>query len=200
MIFNNEGYVDGKIVRGYCERNAIASNFIEKCVEIKLLHLTKNDRVFSKRLLEELIIKERKSKKARESAIKRWEKELLLHHNLKNMRCERNAKTNKQTNPTEQTNIDMLVASLDAPTPSQETREFFENESTREEFILKAVAKGFDASLARNEIKKFCNHWMERTPNGRKQLWETKKTFEVRRRLATWFGNIQKFYPLSPIR
>lgn len=39
------------------------------------------------------------------------------------------------------------------------------------------------------ELKKFWSYWTEPTPNGKKQLWQTKPTFEIKRRLATWFSN-----------
>lgn len=43
--------------------------------------------------------------------------------------------------------------------------------------------------IVRRELDKFVNYWCEKTPSGKKELWETKKTFEVKRRLVTWFGN-----------
>jgi hypothetical protein len=38
-----------------------------------------------------------------------------------------------------------------------------------------------------NEIKAFCHYWTERNSTGVKERWELQKTFEVDKRLLTWF-------------
>lgn len=79
-------------------------------------------------------------------------------------------------------------------TPKQITKLFFENKNNQEEIIKKIVhQKQIPASVVRNEVQKFINYWTESTQNGTKQRWETQKTFEVYRRLATWFANANKF-------
>ena len=47
--------------------------------------------------------------------------------------------------------------------------------------------------VARREIGKFIGYWTELNPSGTKQRWQMQKTFEVNKRLATWFGNSEKF-------
>ncbi len=44
-------------------------------------------------------------------------------------------------------------------------------------------------SIARTEMGKFLLYWTEPTGNGKKQFWQTKKTFEVKRRFVTWMTN-----------
>jgi hypothetical protein len=44
-----------------------------------------------------------------------------------------------------------------------------------------------------NEVKKFYNYWTEKTHSGRYELWQTRKTFEVGNRLATWFSRQGEF-------
>lgn len=82
-------------------------------------------------------------------------------------------------------------------TPSQITMDFFEdvkNETGKfKELLLVIVAKGIPENLAISEIRKFCSYWREKTRSGKKERWETEKTFEVKRRLATWFQNVNKF-------
>lgn len=39
----------------------------------------------------------------------------------------------------------------------------------------------------------FVGYWTEPTPSGKKQRWQMEKTFEVRRRFATWVRNAEKF-------
>ena len=75
-----------------------------------------------------------------------------------------------------------------APTPAEYAQKFFSKDpdawkSEGEYFI----GKGVPIEFARAEFIKFANYWTELTPGGRKQKWETNKTFEVRRRLVTWF-------------
>ena len=46
-----------------------------------------------------------------------------------------------------------------------------------------------DEKTARFEMGKFWEYWTEPTKNGKKQFWETKPTFEVKRRFVTWMNN-----------
>lgn len=47
------------------------------------------------------------------------------------------------------------------------------------------------------EIKKFTAYWTEPNKSGSKERWEMEKTFEISRRLTTWFGNVKKFNNLQ---
>lgn len=78
-------------------------------------------------------------------------------------------------------------------TPSQEAKDFFSNPDKQEEIIKGLVAKGFTEQWVRSEIKKFINHWTEKTKSGKFEKWEKKETFEVGRRLVTWFNNAAKW-------
>lgn len=82
---------------------------------------------------------------------------------------------------------------LERKTPREYAIEFFGMEEDRllSAFDFDTTAENFPLIL--QEIRKFRSYWTEPTPNGKKQLWETKPTFEVRRRLATWFGNLKGF-------
>lgn len=83
-------------------------------------------------------------------------------------------------------------AALIAPTPSQEAAMFFENSKSQEDCSVYMSSKGIDRVTSDREIAKFVRYWTEPTKNGKKQRWELQKTFEVKRRLVTWFGNLQK--------
>jgi len=50
------------------------------------------------------------------------------------------------------------------------------------------------------EIQKFERYWTEKNKTGKKQLWEMQKTFEVDRRLVTWFGRVKGFNFNSSIK
>lgn len=41
------------------------------------------------------------------------------------------------------------------------------------------------------EFEKFFNYWRQKNPSGKKELWQMQKVFDVKRRLNTWFSNIQ---------
>jgi hypothetical protein len=85
-----------------------------------------------------------------------------------------------------------------AHTPREEAVRFFlivEMGGDEFESLCLKVAQSTNAplELVRRELIKFKNYWTEHTPSGQKQLWETKKTFEVKRRLVTWFSNVRDF-------
>lgn len=52
------------------------------------------------------------------------------------------------------------------------------------------LQKGYDKQMILAELLKFRNYWTEPTRSGRKTRWELQPTFDVRRRLGTWFRNI----------
>lgn len=78
-------------------------------------------------------------------------------------------------------------------TPAEEAREFFTSEEKQEEIIKYLKEKGHPEDEARQEIKKFIFYWTELNKSGTKQRWELEKTFQLKRRLGTWFNNAQKF-------
>ena len=81
-----------------------------------------------------------------------------------------------------------------SPTPAQLAKEFFKNEEMQKK-AAQYLSERNNANLkfCENEVKEFVEYWIERTPSGKKQLWETKKTFEIKRRLSGWFRNINNF-------
>jgi phage replication O-like protein O len=50
-----------------------------------------------------------------------------------------------------------------------------------------------DISVIVLEIDKFISYWTELNKSGTKQKWELESTFEIERRLRTWFLNFNKF-------
>jgi uncharacterized protein YdaU (DUF1376 family) len=54
-------------------------------------------------------------------------------------------------------------------------------------------AKKLPFEIVCGEIDKFFSYWTERTRDGTKMRWELEKTFEVQKRLNTWFLNLKKF-------
>jgi len=85
--------------------------------------------------------------------------------------------------------INSVVATT--PTPSQIANEFFTSVD-HEEMISYFSSKGLSDEVARNEIQKFILYWTEPNKLGTKERWQIQKTFEIRRRLASWFSRIKQ--------
>lgn len=80
-----------------------------------------------------------------------------------------------------------------APTPSQESKLFFDSVEVREKTIGTFVEKFGPAHepMIRAEMQKFVLYWTEAHRTGKKVRWESEKHFDVKRRLVTWFTNIK---------
>lgn len=78
--------------------------------------------------------------------------------------------------------------------PSQKTKEFFLNENGIQRKAVDYLnERGVSDELASRELSKFTAYWTEPNHSGTKQRWQLQKTFDVKRRLNTWFGNIKSF-------
>lgn len=79
-------------------------------------------------------------------------------------------------------------------TPSQIMRNFI-LEKEEQIRISKFISEKYkaDYNFVLREINKFISYWTEPTKSGHKQRWELEKTFELTRRLGTWFRNIRTF-------
>jgi len=84
-------------------------------------------------------------------------------------------------------------------TPKERARSFFEGVELLKEKkevpwlkeLLNAIAENnqqMQKGVIWNEIKQFSDYWTELTHTGTRQRWECQKTFEVDKRLKTWFG------------
>lgn len=91
--------------------------------------------------------------------------------------------------------VDEIIVNED--TPSQKMQKFLLSVQEKNDDFLKLVKvlsdRGIKEEVAIMELEKFARYWTERTKSGKKERWETEKTFEVNRRLATWFGNLDKW-------
>ena len=67
------------------------------------------------------------------------------------------------------------------------------NKKEKEQLITYLVEKGMNKELVENELSKFISYWTEKNIAGTKERWQMEKTFEVKKRLTTWFNNINKF-------
>jgi len=81
------------------------------------------------------------------------------------------------------------------PTPKEIAYDFLNNNESdyRKKFLEKFKEKGYNEETIKEEMKKFILYWTEPNATGKKQRWETQKTFEVGRRLVTWLNNTKNF-------
>lgn len=80
-------------------------------------------------------------------------------------------------------------------TPSEEMNLFLKDGEYFYKIVDSIVNKGMPREPARMELLKFRSYWTERNKSGTKQRWEMERTFELKRRLVTWFRNADKFSP-----
>lgn len=78
-----------------------------------------------------------------------------------------------------------------ATSPKQQAQAFFlmvkENGEAYNSYLLSLK---IPVDFARHEINKFTLYWTEKNSTGKKERWQMQTTFEVKRRLMTWFNNI----------
>ena len=74
-------------------------------------------------------------------------------------------------------------------TPAQSMELFISNPDM---IISLLTAKGMKEDIARREISKFISYWTEQNKSGTKQRWELQPTFDVKRRLGTWFERVKE--------
>lgn len=101
------------------------------------------------------------------------------------------------------TEVTVVDESKNEPTPGDLARDFFSPKGTATKYrdqiideIVEATGAPKEAILA--EVRKFYLYWTEPTKSGKKQLWETKTTFEVKRRLYTWLSKAGKYNGNGP--
>ena len=98
------------------------------------------------------------------------------------------------TENTTETTTETNLSEAQAPTPSQLATMFFTSEGMQGDVALAVSEKrNVPVAAVRLEVNKFVAYWTELNKSGTKQRWQIEKTFEVQRRLATWFNNVRTF-------
>lgn len=125
----------------------------------------------------------------------------LKHRNTNAKPVYTNAKPNKTT-AVDNSSRDNLNRTEEvvavAPTPKEVAKLFFDGVLDLIEKRDSPLIKDFLAKIAEkntaipkgkiwDEIRNFCSYWTEKNGTGTRELWQLQKTFEVDRRLATWF-------------
>jgi len=113
----------------------------------------------------------------------------------------RKVKSRKKLESEELTPGSVIAVEIEM-TPGEIARDFFAPSGTpsihRDRIIQEIIkASGAPENAIVAEARKFYTYWTEPTRSGKKQLWETKPTFEVKRRLVTWLMNAGKYNKTS---
>lgn len=166
----------------------------------KLLHsynlfiIDKEENIFySKRLLEHLNKrdeeKEKKSKAWKKGMAKRWGKDnTVITQNNTVITNDNKGKESKINN----TIINDSISEKD----------FFElfinkNKEKILEFVNSIYEQNYfqieDKKILLKEILKFADYWLEKWKTAKKYRWEKEKTFELFKRLRTWFNNYKEW-------
>ena len=170
------------------------SERIKKIVEEYKLFELSAEKFSSKTILARLKERKLKSEKARKSATIKWDKH---YANAKRPLSERSAikeRKGKEIKGKERKEeIEEREVAI-APPPSQVNKEFFERGEIYNKALTHFSGKFNTPTLELSaELDKFISYWTELNKSGTKQRWQMEKTFELKRRLATWFGNVNKF-------
>ncbi len=82
-------------------------------------------------------------------------------------------------------------------TPSEKMKEFIKSiedgDEGHSDLVKWLEQRGVNPTVANRELIKFVAYWTELNKSGTKQRWELEKTFEVQKRLTTWFSRIKDF-------
>lgn len=102
------------------------------------------------------------------------------------------AETGSISNTDLNTNTDE-ESNTDSTNPEKEAKRFFSMAGPElTSFIAKLSEKyKWPIESTAHEVGKFRSYWMELNKVGTKQRWQSEKHFEVKRRFATWFGNVR---------
>lgn len=78
--------------------------------------------------------------------------------------------------------------------PSEEMRLFIKESGYFDKIASELIRKSkAPPDMIAKELLHFRSYWSELNGSGKKQRWELQKTFELKRRLGTWFRNTEKF-------
>ncbi len=110
------------------------------------------------------------------------------------MTVERNGNDSGERNGHDQSN-NILNKNIkeEKLSPKELSKDFFSKGESYLLFLDYLSDKGMPKSTAYGEVNKFISYWTELNSTGKKERWQMEKTFEVKRRLSTWFSKSKQF-------
>ena len=85
--------------------------------------------------------------------------------------------------------IDKIREDKREDTPSEIAKSFFEG-GEHYDVVMEKLSSSISEPLLEKELKKFALYWTEPNKSGTKVRWEQQATFDVYRRIVTWFSRI----------
>ena len=95
------------------------------------------------------------------------------------------------TEKTKRSSVELLPKR--GKTPQELSNDFFLKGESYTEFVKFLLGRGMTEPVAVRETAKFISYWTERNSTGVRERWEIEKTFEIKRRLSTWFSKANQF-------
>lgn len=167
-------------------------NKIKQMLITTKLFVKEGDYIFSKRVLENKKQREEISEKRSFAGKKSAEARRLTNVEQKltsvEQGKERKGKEKKVNNK-----IKEREEEKSSSAPSETAKKFFNSQDEQHRVIELLEAKGFNKAIVIREINKFISYWTEPNKSGSKERYEMERTFEVGRRLATWFSRVKEF-------
>lgn len=110
--------------------------------------------------------------------------------------------TNVRHNTTGNTTVNNTEKEEPSLTPGEFAKRFFEQAIEWREAcgdpgylmgdqlleVAKSMVEKWGKARSKKELASFTDYWTEPTPSGKKMLWQTKPTFDVKRRINTWMS------------
>jgi hypothetical protein len=140
-------------------------------------------------------IEQQKTNKFRLILIKNYDKYQDVGQQKDNKRTTKGQQKDTNNNDNKDNNDNNIDSSQQADTPAKVANSFLNDMDSeyRKKFFNEMINKGLNDEEVRKETLKFISYWTEPTKSGNKQRWEIEKTFEIGRRLATWFSRTRNF-------
>lgn len=140
-------------------------------------------------------IEQQKTNKFRLILIKNYNKYQGVEQQIDNKKTTNRQQIDTNNNDNNDNNDNNIDRGQQVDTPAKVADSFLNDMDSeyRKKFFNEMINKGLNDEEVRKETLKFISYWTEPNKSGTKQRWETEKTFEVGRRLATWFSRTQNF-------
>jgi hypothetical protein len=168
------------------ENEQMLNKLKQVLIQIGLL-INQDDFIYSNRVLENK--KQRKEISDKRSLA--GKKSAEIRQNLTN--AEQNI--NKGQQGKEKKGKERKEINRDIESSPRAIAEKFFNDLKEQDRVVEEIANKYQSNqgVVKTEIVKFVSYWTEPNKSGTKQRWEIEKTFEISRRLATWFSRINNF-------
>ena len=171
----------GGLSLGYGVDKGMLESFYQKCIDLWLF-FEENWKIFSQRMLQHKNARRELSEAWKRGAAKRWKNS----HPISPPNSNPIARKGKERKGNiVNSSIEVLEEKPKQKTPKEIAEEFFATEP--EQIVSSLSVDPEHREKVLGEIRKFISCWTEPNKTWTKVRWQMEKTFEVERRLRTWF-------------